>query len=229
MGKGALAMKTVACVLKSGGWRNRSMRVEYTPAQVRWLRDMVARHLRVPHRFVCLTDVPVQGVDTLPLRDGLPGWWSKMELFREFDDAFYLDLDTVLVGDITPLVTHAHRFTVLRNLSSKADGRIGSGLMAWHGDCSHLYAAFMADAQRHMAECTTSAKWGDQGFIQHQQAAHGGWDCFQDLWPGAVASYKIDHIAALGLRPAHKIICFHGKPKPWEVRHRWVPRLETHA
>lgn len=215
-------MKTVACVLKSGGWRNRSMRVEYTPAHVRWLRDMVARHLRVPHRFVCLTDVPVQGVDTLPLRDGLPGWWSKMELFREFDEAFYLDLDTVIVGDITPLVTHAHRFTVLRNLSIKADGRIGSGLMAWNGDYSHLHREFMAAPEKHMAECTTPAKWGDQGFIQSAQKER---DYFQDLFPGWIKSFKFDLNRGNPTRDC-RVVCFHGMPKPWDSAKSWVPELK---
>ena len=217
-------MRTVACVLKAGKWRNRHIRVEYSPEQVRWLRDMVAAHLRTDHRFVCLTDTTIVGVETIPLRDDLPGWWSKMELFRELEEAFYLDLDTVIVGDITRMVKHKHRFTVLRNLSSRNTGRIGSGVMAWGGDHSHLYRAFMADPKRHMAECTTPDKWGDQGFIQHVQREHGGWDHFQDLWPGRVVSYKFD---LRRRRPMgdNRIVCFHGEPKPWEVRADWIPRM----
>lgn len=219
-------MRTVACVLKSGQWRNRHVRVEYSPDQVRWLRDMVAAHLRTAHRFVCLTDMSITGVDTIRLQDDLPGWWSKMELFRELEDAFYIDLDTVIVGDITRMVKHRHRFTVLRNLSSRNTGRIGSGVMAWRGDHSHLYQEFMASPSRHMSECTTPAKWGDQGFIQHVQRDHGGWDHFQDLWPGRVKSYKFDLNRMAPDRDC-RIVCFHGEPKPWEVKADWIPRMSA--
>jgi len=203
-------MKTVACVLKTGGWRNRHIRVEYGPDNVRWLRDQVVPHLGTAYRFVCLSDVPVAGVDTIQLQDNLPGWWSKIELFREFDDAFYLDLDTAIVGDITRMVKHKHRFTVLKNLSSREDERIGSGVMAWRGDYSVIYREFMACPERHMAECTTSEKWGDQGFIQSMRLHT---DTFQALWPGRVVSYKLH--GKDGYMPRNsRIVCYHGLPKP---------------
>ena len=200
------------------------MKVEYTPDHVRWLRDQIPPHCGTAYRFVCLSDVPIGGVDVIPLRDDLPGWWSKLELFRELEDAFYLDLDTVIVGDITRMVKHPHRFTVLRNLSSKADGRIGSGVMAWRGDYSHIYREFMDDPRRHMAECVTPQKWGDQGFIQCVQK--GDWDHFQDLWPGRVQSFKVD-MRHGDPRKNCRIVCFHGKPKPWEVKADWIPKLDT--
>jgi hypothetical protein len=212
-------MKTVACVLKSGEWRNRHMRVQYTPDHVRWLRDQIPPHLGTAYRFVCLSDVPIAGVDTIPLRDDLPGWWSKIELFRELGDAFYLDLDTVVTGDITRMVKHKHRFTVLNNLSSSQSGRIGSGLMAWRGDFSRIYHAFMADPARHMSEYLTPAKWGDQGFIQAQMDY---WDTWQALFPGRVVSYKID-LKRRDPGPDVRVVCFHGEPRPWQVRHAWVP------
>lgn len=212
-------MKTIACVLKTGQWRNRHIRVEYSPSHVRWLRDMVAENLPVSHRFVCLTDTQIAGVETIPLRDDLPGWWSKMELFREFDEAFYIDLDTVIVDDITPLVVHEHKFTVLRNLSRKAPGRIGSGVMAWGCDQSHLYRKFMQRPKAYMAQCVTSAMWGDQGWLQK----YGGqFDRFQDLFPAAIKSYKFD-LNSGNPTPDCKIVCFHGEPKPWDVKKSWIP------
>lgn len=213
-------MRTIVCVLKSGGWQNRRMYVEYTPAHVRWLRDQMHRWVSVPFRFVCLTDHDrIPGVETVALRDDLPGWWSKMELFREFDDAFYVDLDTVIAGDISHMVEHPHRFTVLRNLSSRAANRIGSGVMAWRGDYSQLYRQFMADPQGHMAEYTKSAKWGDQGFIEFHQLER---DYLQALFPGQVVSYKVD-LNQGSPGPDHRIVCFHGEPRPWQVSHPWVP------
>lgn len=216
-------MRTVACVLKSGGWRNRHMRVEYLPADVVWLRDMVKAHLEAPFRFVCLSDVEIPGVEVIPLENDLPGWWSKLELFRAFTDepVFYLDLDTVIVGSITAMVDHPHTFTVLRNLSASnpRTDRIGSGLMAWEGDYSHVYRAFMADPSRHMRECMTPKRWGDQGFIAAHVPDRHYW---QDLLPGAVVSYKFD-LRRGAPRTPNRIVCFHGEPRPWQVRAAWIP------
>lgn len=130
----------------------------------------------------------------------------------------------MIVGDITRMVKHKHKFTVLRNLSSKQPGRIGSGVMAWGHDHSHLYREFMTDPERHMRECVVPAKWGDQGFIQHAQREHGGWDHFQDLWPGRIASFKY-HMKGGDPRNDCRIVCFHGEPKPWDAGKTWVPEL----
>lgn len=215
----------VACVMKTGGWKNRHMHVEYTAAQVRWLRDQVAANLRTAHRFVCFSDIEIDGVEVVPLTDNLPGWWSKIELFKhDLGRVFYIDLDTVITGDITRMVKHPHTFSVLRNLSSRQTGRIGSGVMAWSGDHSHIYNAFMADPERHMRECVTSEKWGDQGFIQSVQRNNGGWHYLQDIFPGRIVSYKFD-LKRRDPHPDNRIVCFHGEPKPWETKHKWVPVL----
>ena len=68
---------TVACVLNVGEFRGRT----YSPEWVRKLKRMVERTTKGV-RFVCLSNVPVEGVETIPLRDNLPGWWAKIELFR---------------------------------------------------------------------------------------------------------------------------------------------------
>lgn len=214
-------MRTIACVLKSGGWKNRHMHVEYLPADVLWLRDQLEGRVRVPYRFVCLSDLEIPGVDVIPLRDDLPGWWSKLELFRELEEALYIDLDTVITGDLTEILEHGHDFTVLRNFSTTDTraNRIGSGVMAWRGDYSRLYRAFMAAPARHMQECRTSAKWGDQGFIAAEQGQRA---YFQDLFPGQVVSFKVS-LRRGAPRPENRIVCFHGEPRPWQVRAAWIP------
>ena len=213
-------MVTIACVLKTGGWRNKNNVVEYTPEHVQWLSRMVADHVTIPHRFVCLSDVSVDGVETIPLQDDLPGWWSKMEMFRDLDQAFYLDLDTVIVRNIDHIVSHPHKFTVLRNLSSTDRDRIGSGLMAWNGDYSSLYYKFIKQRERHMAECVVPQMWGDQGFIQ---AHHKNFDRIQDLFPGQVMGFKTQLNRG---DPTHdcRIVVFNGEPKPWEVDRGWIPK-----
>lgn len=80
---------------------------------------MVARHLHVPHRFVCITDDP-RGMEceTFPLWDGpavklaptRPNCYRRLRLWSEDaggvpgDRFLSIDLDAVICGDITPLV-----------------------------------------------------------------------------------------------------------------------------
>lgn len=206
---------TFACVLRSGG--------EYHAGHVAWLQRQVERHYPHPHRFVCLSDVDVD-CERIPLEHDWPGWWAKIELFRhDLGRVFYLDLDTVLVGDITPLVDGVHGFAMLRSMSRHKCA--GSGVMSWTGPRPDLVASFAADPARHMAEFNTPTRWGDQGFIQeHLERTGKPITYLQDLMPGAIASPKHDFIDGAP-RPGCRIVCFHGKPRPWETKAPWIPRL----
>lgn len=198
---------TVVCVLKSGG--------QYRAEHVGLLHKQVEKHLTLPHRFVCLSDVPVP-CERIPLEHGWSGWWSKIEIFRPglFEGpAFYLDLDTVVIGKIDDLAGADHGFTILHSMSRPAFP--GSGLMAWSVDLSKIYDAFRADPARWMRHCTTPDCWGDQGFIfKHTPVKPEYW---QDRFPGRVVSYKV-HCRPNGGRvpKGAGIVCYHGTPKPWE-------------
>ena len=64
--------------------------------------------------FYCLSDCrDVPGF--IELRYNWPGWWSKMEMFRPDirGDFLYMDLDTILLGDITALFRG--RLTILQD------------------------------------------------------------------------------------------------------------------
>lgn len=206
-------MITVACVLKSGHWAPSKTAGGYKPEHVERLRKQVAEHLTLPHRFVCLTDVAVS-CESIPLLHAWPGWWSKLELFRpgiglDTGPVLYLDLDTSVVGNIDHMVQH-EAFTVLMNLSSRKHDRIGSGLMFWNEDASYLYRAFATNPIKYMNEYVVGHRWGDQGFLQEHLKS---WAFWQVLFPDQVRSFKLD--------PPHgedRIICFNGKPKPWEVQ-----------
>lgn len=104
---------TVACVLWMGDFRGR----RYSPEWVRRLRNMVARNLSRPHRFVCLSNVDVEGIETVPLVSDLPGWFAKLELFRPGNGlrgrVLYLDLDTLVTGDLGEIADYPSRFAMM--------------------------------------------------------------------------------------------------------------------
>jgi len=229
-------MVTIICVLQTSTFFNSASNstLEYKEKQVRWLKKQVEKQCAAPHRFVCLTDLnKIDGVETIKLKHNWPGWWSKIELFRpdlDYSQAFYLDLDTVLVNDIAHIVDREHKFTVLRNLSElrlashpSRCKRIGSGIMAWRkGRVEYLYNEFKISPDKYMGEYVTSKRWGDQGFIQE---IGGPFDYFQDMFPKQIVSSK--HGLKNKKPPKEaKIVCFHGSPKPWEIKEDWVPEME---
>lgn len=201
-------MLTVACVLRSGG--------EYQPEHVKHLRSNVKKYLAFPHRFVCVTDTPIEDVHCILLRHNWPGWWSKMELWRPGlfgGTVLYFDLDTVLVSSIDNMIG-GHRFTVLRNMwaTKESHDRIGSGVMAWAGDLSALYETFAADPLKWMGTTQTPDNWGDQGFIQrHSPVEMERW---QDRHPGRVVSWRKD--CKRGVPQGASIVVFGGPARPWK-------------
>lgn len=204
----------VICVLRSG----REYRIEHVAA----LAGEVRRHLSMPYRLVCLTNqvhkVGAVGIEAVRLPDDWPGWWSKICLFKPglFEGpCFYLDLDTRIVAPIDDIVL-GHRFTVLESFWSPE--RIGSGMMAWDtrkGDLSPLYDKFSWNPHDYMREYVTTEKWGDQGFIRFNSPVEP--ERWQMKFPGKVVSYKRTCIPAGRIPEGAAVVCFHGKPRPWEI------------
>lgn len=187
---------TICTVLKSGG--------EYTPEHVQRLAKQVPN-------LVCLSDIDVPGVKTVPLKEKLPGWWSKLELFGPAidGDILYMDLDTTVVGDLTPLL-NINKTTLLEDFYFK--GYAASGLMyIKQADKKAVFDAFMADKEHIMLQHKLAPLHGDQGFLNKVL------DCerWQKVLPGKVVSYKAD--CQGGVPAGASVVCFHGKPRPWDV------------
>ena len=162
---------TIACV-----WTG----AKYGPEYVARLQAMVARHLTVPHVFLCLTDrldarallpVDVRVIDVTSLE--LLGWWNKMALFdpaiRGLDRCIYFDLDTVIVGDLDPLLEWHGKFGICENFAQLAGVpgwpcAFGSCVMSFAAgwDSSAIWQGFLSDHTQIMKECGR----GDQQAIE---------------------------------------------------------------
>lgn len=215
-------MVTVACVLRSGG--------QYEPWHVWALQDGVRSHLPLPHRFVCLTDMDVPGVETTPLRHDWPGWWSKMELWAPGNftgRVLFLDLDTAITGDLSDIASYSGRFAMLqdlgiRPLSDRPGRKLGaSGVMAWTVTpqlTRDLYEAFSRTAESAMEGRQVA---GDQHYIAG--AVNEQWDDLRSLYPGQIVSWKL-HVRAneFSVPADARIICWHGTPKPWDEEVGWI-------
>lgn len=193
-------MLTVACVLKSGGI--------YDATWVARLRDGVARHLPIEHRFVCLSDADVP-CERIPLEHGWPGWWSKIEALALDGPNLFLDLDTAIVGDLSDVAQVAIRapFAMLRDFY-RPDG-LGSGVMAWNGNdvsAACFYDMFCWQPDNWIKKCAG----GDQQYIE-QVAFLPGVMRLQDAVPDQIVSYKVH--CRRGIPANARIVCLHGLPK----------------
>lgn len=158
--------------------------------------------------LACLSDCDIEGIKTIPLEYDWPGWWAKMELFRPDieEDIFFLDLDTLVLK----MPAAPERTTVLRDF--RKGHLIGSGLMFLKKeDRAQVWEGFTKDPAKAMNSCKSGYRWGDQGFLMDYLRDAQRW---QDI--AKVYSYKF-HCQS-GVIPADAdIVCFHGKPRPWDV------------
>lgn len=203
---------TVVCVLKSGGG--------YTSRYVDCMQSMVARHLSLPHRFVCFSDV-IDGPGTQPLQYGLPGWWSKLELFMVKGPVLYFDLDTVIFGDIDRLGKAAMempentmKMLTPFNAKRRQAGEWASGVMAWNGDFRYLLDGVPSDKGH------VFYKGWDQVYIFTELLKHGV-PISSINQSAAIYSYR-RHCQIAGPPPDAEVICFHGNSRPHTAREAWV-------
>jgi len=196
-----VASVTRVCVLRAGK--------EYQPIHVQWLARQVPG-------LICLSDVPVPGVTTIPLRHNWPGWWAKIELFSTLikGDLLYLDLDTVVLGSLSDL-ENIGATTLLEDFY-KPELKASGFMFIKQEDKAKVWDAFIADPSGHMQRCTTRARWGDQGFLQDVLPAH----TWQQERPGAVVSYKAH--CQKKIPYGARVVCFHGNPRPWAAKQNWV-------
>jgi hypothetical protein len=146
------------------------------------LRNMVSRHLPLPYTMVCLTDQPERCSDVVFVdvsAIGLTGWWAKMILFeqqwRGGAKVVYVDLDTVIIGDLSPLASVPGEFSICQNFTRLLTNpnypcKYNSSVMVIGG----LMGNFVWNGFERRRELLmmTHARYGDQA-------------CIEELYPSA--------------------------------------------
>lgn len=197
-------MITLKTVLKSGGI--------YKPEHVQRILGQLDRYVDCPAKFVCYSDVPIDGVTVRPLLHDWPGWWSKIEMFRDIGDSFYIDLDMTIQGNITDIVMVNSDFMALRNMTPRISG-IGSAMLKWRGDYTRLYKEFVDNTglhiSRHGKDKLGTSMLGDQGYIfNYSVSPYFGFriDAFQDKFPNRIKKFN---------EPGGDVKVYYGKNRPW--------------
>lgn len=205
---------TVVCVLRTQPGRSSGV---YRPEHVVHLLAQVEHWWpsTVPLRCVVLCDTTTGlGVEERRLMHDWPGWWSKLELFRpdlqDLGAILYFDLDTEIVGALDDVVL-VSRLTMLRDFYTAS--ALGSGLMLLPAAARPaVWAAWMRSPSVFQRKYR-----GDQNFLAAQwatEAVHR----WQDTLPGnGVISFKVHVKPRRRIPEGAKVICFHGRPRPWET------------
>ena len=199
------------------------------PEYVNRLYGMVRRHLRGDFRFVCLTDrsegvrpeVVCLPIPDLALPSGIPErGWKKLTTF-EADlhglrgTALFLDLDVVIVGDITPFFEQPGRFLIIHDW--KRPWRVTGNSSVYRfevGAHPEVLAEFRRDH-----ESVRQRFRNEQAFLSdvlHRQGV-------LQYWPAEwCASFKYHCIPrwptnywrAPAVPPGARIVVFHGEVNP---------------
>ncbi len=209
----------------------------YGPDYVNVLYRAVCDHLDAVFRFVCLTDNSDgvdENVECFPIPDmnleqgnfGFGGW-PKLSVFKEDlygleGRCLFIDLDSIIVGDLKPMLEKEGGICVIREWRRFADyfrrrqvnGATGVFTFTL-GSQSYLYDLFVSDPVK-----ATSDFRSEQRFVTAYAKD-------MQFWPHPwVISFKRHLLAAPLLnrfiKPANpgpdvKIVAFHGDPRPIHV------------
>jgi hypothetical protein len=188
---------TVLCVLKSGG-------KTYNPSHVLRLQGLCRQYIPQPFNFVCLTDLSIPQVTTVPLTKDWPGWWSKLELFlHDFGPSIYFDLDITIRKNLhwLPLL-FKYDFTALQDFV--CSDIINSSIMSWSGEKLEIPNGFSASLIPEWSHWPY--KYSDQSWILNKVSHITRIQSL--LPPKTIQSHKEKFSSP-------DVLVYHGKVKPW--------------
>ena len=209
----------------------------YSAEYVNVLYNAVCANVDGDCTFVCLTDEPdgiAPGVIIHPIPDiGLPdsawkaGAWPKLTVFLEklyglHGRALFIDLDTVISGDITEMFAFPGTFVCLDSRPwryNSGPARTGTGIFSF--EIGRL-SAVVDHLAANMSEMLETYK-NEQDFLHKEfpKLGYGNITYWPDNW---LQSFKYHLRQPLIIdrfrhpkEPTAKILCFHGRPRPIDL------------
>lgn len=209
-------------------WSQPGGRATYTAEHVNIWAAMVRRHLKLPHRLACVTDMPdgiASHVDIIAPPGDFTGWamptWAgdkpqclrRVALFApdaapRFGDRFVsMDLDCVIAGKLDPLFSRPESIVLYKSPAGPSPNPRpynGSMLMMTAGARPHVYADLTPEGAQHAGRLYQGS---DQAWISHALGA------------GEATWSEADGVAWWGRwdGDAVRLLFFPGHPKPWTL------------
>lgn len=226
-----------------GGWK------QYTADHVNRLAAQISTHLKAPHRIVCFTDDAEgigSGVTARPIREGaapvprfdrmpLRNCFRKLGVFnpamREIagERLLQIDLDTVIVGDISHIAQREEPLVIWRSPSIGKKGFALNTSLVLHtpGSRKDLWDTYVADPEG-VALAARAAGWTgtDQAVVAHLAPDAATFD-----ESDGIISFR-DHLRGgdRGLPPDARLVSFYDRFDPADPKVRaiapWIAESE---
>lgn len=218
-------------------WRpNPGYRSAFKPEHVRILRNMLARHYLRPANFVVVTDQPeaidpdIQTIRLWEQHGELesphgrrnPTCYRRLRMFAPDAAEVFggerlvsLDLDTVIVRDVTPVFDRPEEFVIFGKTDPRNDYN-GSFQMLTVGARRKVWDVFNKNPQAAIADAQRNKRFGsDQGIITNVLGQG------EAVWGPADGVYSFRVHLQNGEKPLPSnaaLISFHGGQDPWGSR-----------
>ena len=194
----------------------------YTRDYVDRLERAVRANTTLDYDFVCLTDDVTHSYD-VAMQYNWPGWWGKLEMFdqqRFPGHTVFIDLDTVIMKDITDVLTRPESLIMMRDHRVT---RANSCLMSWQCDMTYVLEEFISNAQAYADKFRESPWIGDQAMTEYATIMSARTIHFwQDIMPN-------DYFVNWTLEPKQRRRAAHlawwtDGPKPHEIQDPVIDR-----
>lgn len=177
------------------------------------LRDNLSEHMTVPYTLYAISELQYEGINTIVPQPNVKGWWQKLVIFKPgmfVEKTLFLDLDTIIVGNIDFLADYQGHFAMPHDFWRK--NGLGPAVMLF----DPKWAEFIYEEWAAQKFPQTDPR-GDQGWMEsmNQGRMRRDVDIMQDLYPGAFYSYK--DACTNGIPEGAKVVCFHGIPRPHQA------------
>ncbi len=209
----------------------------YSADYVNVLFSATGKHLQKPFRFVCLTE-NAQGIDPAiecyPIPDpglggsyyGRGGWPKllvhKADLYGLRGRCLFIDLDSIITGDLTPMLQAPGGIVMIREWCRFADYfrkyqvNGATGVFAWQiGSQAQIYDGFIADPGSAAANFRSEQRFVTERASDIRFWAHPDVISFKRH---LMAPALLDRF--IGVKepwPGVRIVAFHGHPRPIDV------------
>ena len=152
-------------------------------------------------------------------------WSSLMEMFRPEvvgpEGAILLGLDTIIVGDLTPLEEACKGLSCVAPLDPYRKPEICNAVVYVSQEkAEEVWSKWVAERDKalHDAKYRMMGKFSEMMWLREHLNPDAYWD---DLVPGAIQSFKVDLNQGPPRRDT-KMVYFHGRHKPHQVKQGWV-------
>lgn len=186
----------------------------------------VKRFAKQEFKFICFTNEDLQvdeGIEirTFPMISSM-GVLPRLWMFSKESGLFgkqvlCLDLDTIIIGDLTDIMNYDGEFCTLSKIYKKDPIELGGGIIgfkAGQANKEHFWDSFIVDVE-YVEQLTQGRErmW----FTEVAVDIADRWD---KIVPGQMISYKLQ--AKLGIWGDARIIYCHGSQRPHEIKEKRI-------